>query len=379
MKNIKKLLIVTNIPTPYRSAFFNILNKECKKKHIELKVLFCAKSEPRRHWVFDESEIEYDYKFLHGWSPTIKGISFHVNPSIKKEVFKYNPDIILCAGSWNMPSLVFLLSNKFLRKRVIFWCEGHDDAERYSSGLIPVLRGKILNSIQMFAVPNLKSQQWIEKQVRVEPKKRFFMLANSIDEEFFDISFRVDKSKYLIKHGIEKNSKVFLQVSMLEDRKGVLELARSFLNVSNSTNSVLILLGTGSLYTELNNLAQKFPSKLYLLGHVDAIEVRNWLSIADFFVLNTKLDPNPLTPIEASFMGTPLILSKLAGNSQDLCKKSTGILIENPCAPDDALKRAQSMTFEEIKSLGEKARLNALDNFKRTEIASYFIEQILKK
>ena len=58
------LVILTNIPTPYRTAFFNILNKELKNIEMEFHVLYCAKTEPRRFWDFKKEEQDYSFSFL---------------------------------------------------------------------------------------------------------------------------------------------------------------------------------------------------------------------------------------------------------------------------------------------------------------------------
>lgn len=80
-----KLLVVTNIPTPYRIAFFNVLNRALKNASGELKVLYCANNEPDRHWKIDLNEQNFEYKILKGFHLNIKNLYLHFNLSVIKE------------------------------------------------------------------------------------------------------------------------------------------------------------------------------------------------------------------------------------------------------------------------------------------------------
>ena len=55
----KRIVHLTNIPTPYRINFFNELDKYLKIKNIDLIVIYCAESEPNRNWKIDTSKINF--------------------------------------------------------------------------------------------------------------------------------------------------------------------------------------------------------------------------------------------------------------------------------------------------------------------------------
>lgn len=113
-----KLLVVTNIPTPYRIAFFNVLQTQLLKIGGNLKVLYCAKNEPDRHWKINLSEQQFEYEILKGFHIHKGGLFLHFNPSILKKTAAFQPDYILYAGSWNMPTVMFsLLFNFFFKKK----------------------------------------------------------------------------------------------------------------------------------------------------------------------------------------------------------------------------------------------------------------------
>ena len=77
---MKRLVFLTNIPTPYRCAFYNELTKESARKGVGLTVLYCARREPNRHWQISPSAFLHDAVFLdRGFHPTFGGASFHLD------------------------------------------------------------------------------------------------------------------------------------------------------------------------------------------------------------------------------------------------------------------------------------------------------------
>ena len=53
-----KILLVTNIPTPYRIPLFNELNKQLKGRGLKLKIIFGSLAYQRRKWEVNMSEWE---------------------------------------------------------------------------------------------------------------------------------------------------------------------------------------------------------------------------------------------------------------------------------------------------------------------------------
>lgn len=56
---MNKILLVTNILTPYRSYFYSLLHHECVIKNIDLKILVTADNEPNRNWKYEDFKQEY--------------------------------------------------------------------------------------------------------------------------------------------------------------------------------------------------------------------------------------------------------------------------------------------------------------------------------
>ena len=81
-KNLKLILIVTNIPNPYRIPLFNELNKQLNAQGMALKVVFAAKGYARRMFNLDMNDCKFDYQILN--SPT-----YTAGDNVEKTYFSY--------------------------------------------------------------------------------------------------------------------------------------------------------------------------------------------------------------------------------------------------------------------------------------------------
>ena len=159
-------------------------------------------------------------------------------------------------------------------------------------------------------------------------------------------------------------------MSTLSKRKGVKEFLEAYVSLEKNLRDKLNLffLGEGELLNELMQI--KKDNKLinvHFLGHVNQEVVRDFLSFSDIFALPTKLDPNPLTPIEASYMRKPLLISKFAGNYNELLNGNTGLSIDtiSPEAIKKSLLELTTLSKKQLKEMGENSYLNVVSKFSR--------------
>jgi glycosyltransferase involved in cell wall biosynthesis len=105
-------------------------------------------------------------------------------------------------------------------------------------------------------------------------------------------------------------------------------------------------------------------------------EVRKVLWAADAFVLNTRLDPNPLSAIEASAAGLPIVMSAAAGNITEIVEApNAGFVIRDPADPSLALRAVLSASDEQLAAMGARAAANA-QRFDAPAVARSLIKQL---
>ena len=382
-----KLLIVTNIPTPYRIAFFNKLNKELKSKDGSFKVLYCAKTEPGRHWIINDNDQLFDFKVLRGIHLNLKNYYLHLNINVILEIQKFKPDHILFAGSWNMLTVILALFYiKLFKNRInsIFWSEGHDGSILHKSGIIPHIRSFILNMFDSFAVPNQRSNTYLFKYLKLN-QKPVIMLPNTIDGDFYSrpISWsNKDSETVMLEHGLPSNAKMCLQVSQIDDRKGVNELVLFWNKLDKKIKEgyILVFVGEGNLKNDLKKYIKIHSiNDVYFLGNQPKNKVRELLFSADLFILLTKNDPNPLSLIEASYARLPILTTRFAGNHEELVKPNiNGFVLENINFDqfETAFKQLSFLIKESHP--GEWSFENVEKKFDITKVAIEFISQIKK-
>lgn len=374
-----KLLIVTNIPTPYRIAFFNVLHQQLQQQNGKLKVLYCAENEPDRHWKINLEEQQFDYEILKGFHKTIGGLFLHFNPSILRKTAAFQPDYILYAGSWNTPTVMYsLIFNSLFNKKYkkVFWSEGHDGSRLHASGIVPKIRNFIQNKFDAFAVPNNRSESYLFELLGLK-RKPIVLLPNTVDGDFFSkpTSWSEENSSTIkSKFHIQTESKIIIQVAQIEDRKGAVELVNYWQKLNNKENYHLVLVGEGSLKGELIQQTKEC-SDIHFLGNQTKEVVRELLFSSDIFILFTKNDPNPLTLIEASYAKLPIITTKFAGNCKEIIVGENGVILEN--LNFDTFENG----FHQLKSkntslLGEISFENVKQYFDIHQVAQHLISQL---
>ncbi len=355
------LVVLTNIPTPYRTAFFDALAEAAACAGKRFHVLYCAKTEPGRHWPYDPAKMKHAHTVLRGFHPSLTGIHAHLNPGVLAELNLLKPDTLLLAGSWNTPTMLIAGLNIYSpAPRRFFWSEGHADAALHKSGAIAWLRRRVYRTFDGFAVPNTKSAEWAIAQAG--SARPVVNLPNAIDAAFFRRPSGDARSLARRKLGLPAEGRVLVQVSALTERKGVLPLAKAFLGLpaAQRARACLVFVGAGEQRAELASLAARSDGTIRLLGQLPPDDVRQALWAADTFVLNTRLDPSPLSAIEASAAGLPIAMSVVAGNCHEIVEApNAGFVIRDPSDPSEALRAVLSASDEQIATMGASALLNA--------------------
>ena len=372
------LVVLTNIPTPYRTAFFDALAEEAARAGKRFHVLYCAKTEPGRHWPYDASKMKHAHTVLRGFHPSLTGIHAHLNPGVLAELNLLKPDTLIIAGSWNTPTMLIAgLNITSPHPRRFFWSEGHADAALHKTGLIAWLRRRMYRTFDGFAVPNAKSAEWALAQAG--GPRPIVTLPNAIDAKFFARPSGLARSESRRALGLEGEGRVLVQVSALTERKGVLELAQAFLALPSAERreAKLVFVGDGELRSRLEALAAKSSGALHVLGQLPPEEVRRVLWASDAFVLNTRLDPNPLSAIEAAAAGLPIVMSAAAGNIREIVElPNAGFVIRDAADPSDALRAVLSASDAQLAEMGARAAEVARTQFDASAVARSLIRQL---
>jgi glycosyltransferase involved in cell wall biosynthesis len=354
------------------------LAEEAARAGKRFHVLYCAKTEPGRHWPYDASKIRHAHTVLRGFHPSLTGIHAHLNPGVLAELNRLKPDTLIIAGSWNTPTMLIAgLNIASPHPRRLFWSEGHVGSVLNKSGLIAWLRRCIYRTYDGFVVPNESSMAWANSQSG-DPKP-CFLLPNSINAGFYarrSLASRIEARRRL---GLPEQGRVLVQVGLLASAKGAPEVARAFLGLalSERQDALLVLVGAGPAEKELRELAAKSAGALRLLGQLPSEGVRDTLWAADVFVLNTRRDSNPLSAIEAAAAGLPIVMSAAAGNVREIVEApNTGFVIRDPSDPSESLRSILAAPEAQLSEMGARAAELARTQFDAPAVARSLVRQL---
>jgi glycosyltransferase involved in cell wall biosynthesis/uncharacterized membrane protein len=230
-----------------------------------------------------------------------------------------------------MPELVRLAS----------WIKGyryivhlHLEMEPISSAgiLLKIYKPYILRPVLLDAkyviVFTQDQAEYIHRSYGVETKN-IKVVPNGIDEQFY-----IDAKK---KPGERPH---ILFVGRLHVQKNIPMLLHALEGVSDKFKTTIA--GNGPLETELKALAERLKLKnISFIGRVTRDQMPELYNSSDIVVLTSDREGMPLTLLEATASGTPVIATDVSGNRDVIEHEKNGLLIEkrNPEALRAALLR----------------------------------------
>lgn len=177
---------------------------------------------------------------------------------------------------------------------------------------------------------------FVAKQVnRLIPSLQPIVIPNGIDTKKFK-PYTTNKKMLLKQAGLPTNLKFIGCAARLESVKAHNVLIKALAKLPD--NIGLLLAGTGSLKSQLEQLAMNLnvEKRIFFLGHVD--DMTSFYSLLDVFCLSSHNEGLPLSPMEAQACGVPVVLTDVGGCKEAICRE-TGIIVKpnNPTLLAQAL------------------------------------------
>ncbi len=383
----RRLVSLTNIPTPYRIHFYNALARTLHRHGVALQVLFMSKTESGRHWQLTGENWFFDHGFLPGLHPIALDRQFHLNPTSLTKLALSPPAWLLLSGSWYIPT-VFLSSwlTKLTRTMTLFWSESNLAYVEHRSALVEKLRGWVMDSFDGYAVPGAWAREYVLHYAPSAAKKPMLDLPNVVDERLYRdevANRRVGRQELLARwHLEERHRPILFAAARLEPIKGIKELLLALASMQTKPVTLLIA-GEGALQAELETLIREagLEEKLRLLGFLAETEILDLLSLADGFILPSLGDPYPLAVIEAAFAGLPLLLSDRVGCHPEAVLPGENGLLFNPHDLDSirlCLDEFVGLGPLKWAQMGARSLEMAEDRFGTERVVARFVGQLLQ-
>lgn len=292
-----KLVLLTEIPAPYRIPLFNAL---AAQPDVELRVLFLAERDPRRpYYELHRDEWRFDARVLGG--PQVRRGSRWVvlSRGVGRELRRFRPDAV-AVGGWNQPAFWRALTHSRARRiPLLVWIESTLRDARSEARPLALARRAIVRAAAGAFVPGRAAAEYARSLGL--PEERIALAPNAVDNAVFAAPM----------HRPHPDRCSFLYAGRLDPEKGLDVLLEAFREVPGE----LELVGSGSDEERLRSLA---PPNVHFRGPLDRDALVPVYAEADVFVLPSRSEPWGMVLNEAAAAGLPLVATDGVGAAHDL-------------------------------------------------------------
>ena len=326
-----RLLLLTNIPAPYRIPLFNRLAKE---PGLEFRVVFLAKSEANREWKVPEGEFEFDYRILGGWHLFISRweVPFHLNAGVIRQILEFRPTAVMSLGYDNLAYWQAAFYCRLRGKKYLIWSGSTLESARQSTGPIGWLKRTIVRLSDGYVAYGTKASECLE-YLGARPD-RIRVAVNTVDMETYrrraaavgdDPGYRQLRARY--------PELLLMYSGRLAARKGVQTLLEALRRLSDPDIGLMIV-GSGPEEDKLKRFVRdERIQNVHFEGFRQTDELSSYYAIADAVVLPTTYDRWGLVVNEALATGAYVLCSDVAGVARDLIRSDWNGATFDPSGP----------------------------------------------
>lgn len=330
-----KLVVVTNILTPYRIPLFAAMARLVT----HLTVLLMAEQEENRQW--ELGSIPFAVQVLPGFHirPRHADVSIHLNYGVVRALRRLNPDVVLSGGFASANVAAFLYCRLF-RKKYVAWTHLTLQDGAKSSRVRRWIRHLVIGSAHgSIAESSVARDAFVHYGASPSRVLRAIMpldvsrIHESTEGVRRSPGYRTLRGRY---PGV-----VLLSIGQLISRKGYREMVEIYRRLASVHPDVsLVILGDGPERAALERMVREQRLQhVFFEGYVQANELPKYLACADVFVFHTLYDAFGLVLSEAMAAELPVVSSVHAAATRDLVKEGvTGFSIDPHDAGGSAAK-----------------------------------------
>lgn len=329
---MKKILFLTNIPSPYRVEFFNLLAKHC-----ELTVLYQKKSSDERDEKW-RSQASKNYRSIY-----LKGKSVNTDSAICLDVVKYlkkgiYDQVIICGIA--SPTEMLAIEHCQLHG-IPYAIEGDGAFYEKGNALKEKLKHHLLSHCNMaFSTCHEHSKYYMA--YGVTPEKIHKYPFSSIHEQDIIQVSQEDKLAMKKELGITER-KMIISVGQFIPRKGfdlLLKASQSF------DDEIGVYLIGGQCTPEYAEILKDHPHRdhIHFIDFLEKKELARYYQAADLFVFPTREDIWGLVVNEAMAYGLPVITTSRCNAGLELVQEGKNGYI----VPSENIDLLKKVTIEAL-------------------------------
>jgi len=207
-------------------------------------------------------------------------------------------------------------------------------------------------------------------------------ISNGIDpNEIYNI--KNDKQSLRIELNLPEKSFLFLTVARFNFQKGydiLINAIKVAAEEFRENKARFIIIGNGDEFDFMNKLADRsgISSLISFLG--TRTDIYKFMKACDAFLLPSRWEGLPISPIEASFSELPVIASRTYGNNEIIEDQKTGILFQNENPNDLSSKLLGFLNGDyDLEGMAHQAHREAKKKYQLEDMLSHLNNLYLNK
>ncbi len=326
----KRVVIISNIPSPYKVDLFYELQKNTED--YVFYPVYTNASEDNRTWEADNAKLGNSVILSSRVLKLSTGIDhryIHFPPSISPVLDRINPDFVI-AGEYNPAALLALRWCKRKHRKFIHLTEGTLNSEQNLNPVQRASRKYICKNADGFIAASTRSKEKL--------------MTWGVPEQDIEVALlTVDINPYLSLPYMPESGRI-LYVGSLAERKGLDLLVQALPLIRQKFE--LHIVGDHEC-EEKEQLKQMLKDKhldhkVVWRGFLQGEELYKEYQEASVFVLPTREDCFGLVLVEALAAGVPIVASKYADGSYDVVKEGINGTIVDPFIPSALARGIES-------------------------------------
>lgn len=370
------VVILTNIPTPYRIPLFNRVATELAAQQQRLHVLFALPTYHRRQWENVLAEAQFDYTVMN--LPAVPFSHEHVVAIPQGFSKKLNALQAKClvVGGFNL--MAMLGARYALRHRIpyLIWSgeTKREASQRRGWRLRAWLRRPLIQHAAGFIAYGTQAQEYL--RAFGASQNKIHVAINSVDTDFFQQ--HISGNRRQMRTRTEGQTRL-LFVGHLQRRKG-LEFLLQALAQCQSQSVSLDVVGDGPERDSCQRLAARLNlSNVRFHGFKQKEDLPKHYAAADVFVFPSVQEIFGLVMVEAAAAALPIIASEFAGGAHDVVEHGKNGYLVDPTNVANVAKYIKELAEDPAKRqrMGEQSLLKVKESVNLQKSSQGFVQAIL--
>lgn len=346
-----RLVIITEIISPYRIPLFNALHKGGA---VNLHVIFLAETDPSlRQWHVRKDDIAFSHQVLPAWRRRLGSWNLLLNRNLCAALTDASPDVVLCGGYNYLAAWQALHWARTKRVPFLLWSESNVQDARGGHAAVELLKAAFIQRCDGFLVPGHSASDYL-RGYKI-PEHRIFTAVNAVDNvAFARAAARARENAQLERAKLGLPRRYFLFAGRLVREKGVFDLLDAYAKLNEHVRAEvgLVMLGDGPAREQLHSRATSVsPGDVVFTGFVEQQDLGKYYGAAEMLILPTHSDTWGLVVNEAMASGLPIILSRVAGCAADLVTENwNGFLVPPSDVPSLSAAMERLATQQSLRT-----------------------------